>query len=160
MNAKRVALISVAALAAGGGTYALIRNRKRSITYNAILGKIIQASPIQNPNWTEYFEPSYHTNFDPAKYRKYTTAEKNIVAEELESGLYGEWYELGFGTRFDIIRATMTQIPDGVRLSQVSEAYQNKYGQPLYAALLEDLNTLQENEIAAIVSRKKPSSQI
>ena len=160
MEAKRVALISVAALAVGGGTFALIRNRKRANTYNAILGKIIQASPVQNSNWTEYFEPSYHKSFDPTKHRKYTTAEKNVVAEELESGLYGEWYEFGFGTRYDIIKATMTQIPDGVRLSQVSDAYQNKYGQPLYAALNEDLNTIQENEIAAIVSRKKPSSQI
>lgn len=160
MNGKRAAIITISALALAGGTFALFRNRRRATTYNAILGKIIQASPILNANFIEYFSPDFHKSFDPTKYRKFTRLEANQVAEELRSSMFGEWYSLGLGTEEDKMFATLAQIPDGVRISQVAEKYQQKYNEGLYAAIQEELDDNEKNRVVAVVSRKKVSSQI
>lgn len=160
MSGKRVAIISVSALALIGGTFALVRNRRRSTIYNAILGKILQNSPVQNANYIEYFDPSFHKGFDPNKYRKYTTLEAKQVADALRSSMYGEWYALGIGTDEDSMFATLSQIPDGVRLSQVSEQYQKRYGEPLFGAIQSELDLEEKNQVVSIVSRKKVSSAI
>jgi hypothetical protein len=160
MSGKRVAIISLSALALAGGTFALVRNRKRAKTYNAILGKILQNSPIQNANYVEYFDPSFHKSYDPNKYRKYTTLEARQVADSLRSSMYGEWYQLGMGTDEDSMFATLSQIPDGVRLSQVSEQYVKKYEEPLFGAIQSELDLEEQNQVVSIVSRKKVSSPI
>ena len=149
MTGKRAALITISSLALAGGTFALIRNRKRGNTYNAILGRIIQESPVLNANYIEYFDPSFHKGFDPNKYRKYTSTEARQVADSLRDSMFGEF--LGFGTK---------EIPDGVRLSQVSEKYQNEYSEPLYAAIQAELEVDEQNKVVGIISRKKVSSQI
>ena len=153
MTGKRAALITISSLALAGGTFALIRNRKRGNTYNAI-----QESPVLNANYIEYFDPSFHKGFDPNKYRKYTSTEARQVADSLRDSMFGEF--LGFGTKEDEMYATLAQIPDGVRLSQVSEKYQNEYSEPLYAAIQAELEVDEQNKVVGIISRKKVSSQI
>ena len=91
MTGKRAALITISSLALAGGTFALIRNRKRGNTYNAILGRIIQESPVLNANYIEYFDPSFHKGFDPNKYRKYTSTEARQVADSLRDSMFGEF---------------------------------------------------------------------
>ena len=107
-----------------------------------------------------HFDASVRLSFDPTKYRKFTTLEAKQVAEELRSSMFGEWYALGLGTEEDKMFATLAQIPDGVRISQVAEKYQQKYNEGLYAAIQEELDDNEKNRVVAIVSRKKVSSQI
>lgn len=160
MEAKRATLITVSSIIIAAGAIGLmIKTRKRRL-YNAVLGKIIQASPVRNSDWQEYFDINFHKEYNPAQYSKYTTFNAQKIAEKLRDTFYGEWYQLGMGTKEDEMYALLSQIPDGVRLSQVSDEYQKKYEANLLSEIRSELDVAEFNKVIEIVSRKKKNSRI
>lgn len=160
MNAKRATIITLSSVAIAAGAIGLMVRAQKRRLYNAILGKILQVSPVRNTSWQEYFDRNFHKSYNPAQYRKYTSFDAKRIAENLRSTFYGEWYALGIGTQEEEMRAILTQIPDGVRLSQVSDEYEKLYSKNLLSEITSELNTEEYNKVVDIVSRKKSSTFI
>lgn len=157
MEAKRATIITVSSIVIAAGSVGLIIRVQKRRLYNAILSKIIQSSPVRNENWQTYFDRNFHRSYNPAQYSKYTSYDARRIAEKLDDTFYGEWYQLGLGTKEDEMYALLSQIPDGVRLSQVSDEYEKKYQANLLSEIRSELNDKEFDKIIEIVSRKKSS---
>jgi hypothetical protein len=160
MEAKKATLITISSIIIAAGTIGLIIRAQKKRLYSAILTKIIQASPVRNSDWQAYFDINFHKAYNPAQYSKYTTFNAQKIAEKLRDTFYGEWYQLGMGTKEDEMYALLSQIPDGVRLSQVSDEYQKKYEANLLSEIRSELDVKDFDKVIEIVSRKKSNSLI
>jgi len=160
MNAKRATIITLSSVAIAAGAIGLMVRAQKRRLYNAVLGKILQVSPVRNTSWQEYFDRNFHKSYNPAQYRKYTSFDAKRIAENLHSTFYGYWYQLGMGTKEEEMRAILNQIPDGVRVSQVSDEYEKLYSENLLSEITSELNTVDYDKVVDIVSRKKSSTFI
>ena len=160
MEAKRATIITFSSIVIAAGAIGLMIRAKKRKLYNAILSKIIQESPVRNTNWQVYFDRNFHKSYNPEQYSKYTSYDAKRIAEKLEDTFYGEWYQLGLGTKEDEMYALLSQIPDGVRLSQVSDEYEKKHQSNLLSEIRSELDVDEFNRVVEIISRKKSSTLI
>lgn len=154
MRAKQVTLITISGMAVLGGVYAISRNSSRKRLYNQILSKVVDAIPVQNADWAEYFSPDFHKSFNPDIHNKYSVAAAKAMAKGIRDSLSEGSWTFGLGTNEVQLKALLVQIPDGVRLSQVAEQYQVLYSESMFANIQDDLDVVEQNEIASIISRK------
>ena len=143
---RRGNIILGATIVGLGGGFLIYRSVKRNKLFDEI------SAAIGGPGnaiskYTEFFSPNYYKQFKEGEAIFQSTGNVLEWANEFNSsfGYFNDDEDKAYG----VLRA----IPDGVALSQVSEKYNNKFGEDLEAKL-KSFDKDEQNIVGNILSEK------
>lgn len=145
---RRGNIILGATIVGLGGGFLIYRSVKRNKLFDEI------SAAIGGPGnaiskYTEFFSPNYYKQFQEGEAIFQSTGNVLQWANEFNNsfGYFNDDEDKAYGV--------LRSIPDGVALSQVSEKYNNKFGEDLESKL-KSFDKDEQNIVGNILSEKPP----
>ena len=147
MTGKQVKSIMIGSVLIIGGVLSFGKNRRKKNLYQAISDTIDKRGGIA------VGDDAFDVNNDTSGCALSESKTKSI-AKKLESSMYGEWYQLGFGTVEAKLFANLRSIPSQACLSKVAASYESLYNANMDGAIRGDLSGDWLDEYQKIVSQE------
>ena len=147
MTGKQVKSIMIGSVLIIGGVLSFGKNRRKKNLYQAISDTIDKRGGIA------VGDDAFDVNNDTSGCALSESKTKSI-AKKLESSMYGEWYQLGFGTVEAKLFANLRSIPSQACLTKVSASYESLFNANMDGDIRSELSGTDLATYQTIVSQE------
>ena len=133
MTGNQVKSIMIGSVLVIGGVLLFGKNRRKKLLYQAI------SDTIDKRGGVAVGDDAFDYGADTSGC-KLSDSQTKSIAKKLESSMYGEWWQLGFGTQEDKLFENLRAIPSQPCLTKVSNKYSSLYDANMNGAIKGDLS--------------------
>tara|TARA_R110000803_G_scaffold24469_3_gene58948 strand:- start:98 stop:520 length:423 start_codon:yes stop_codon:yes gene_type:complete len=130
-----------------GGVLSFGKNRRKKNLYQAISDTIDERGGIA------VGDDAFDVNADTSEC-KLSSSKTKSIAKKIEWSLWGEWYQLGFGTVESKLFANLRSIPSQACLSKVAASYESLFNDNMDGDIRSELSGTDLATYQTIVSQE------
>tara|TARA_R110000851_G_scaffold93523_1_gene203800 strand:- start:235 stop:684 length:450 start_codon:yes stop_codon:yes gene_type:complete len=147
MTGKQVKSIMIGSVLIIGGVISFGKNRRKKNLYQAI------SDTIDKRGGVAVGDDAFDVNADTSGC-KLSESQSKSIAKKIESSMWGEWWQLGFGTKEEKLFANLRSIPSQTCLTKVAASYESLYNENMDGNIRSELSGTDLAQYQTIVTQE------